>query len=277
MLRRLTDASAKLYEPTMDSNVLAKPVVVKGKVVGGGKQPVVCTPVVGQTRAQILAEVDSVVGKKPDLIEWRADYFDGVGNADQVLQIARAIKTRAGAIPILFTKRSSTEGGQPTTLSQDAVVELYSTVCASQCVEMIDFEMDNAIEHVQHVRKIALETDTKLILSYHNFRETPALQALNERFVLGEQLGADVAKVVVMPSTLEDVLTLLAATLQSAHKLKIPLIGISMGQCGSVTRMIGWVFGSAVTYAVGECSSAPGQVSIGDVNTVSEILRKARL
>ena len=71
-------------------------------------------------------------------------------------------------------------------------------------------------------------------------------------------------------------LALLAATADADAKAKIPLISMSMGPLGSVTRMIGGVFGSALSFAVGEGSSAPGQIPIADLNVVFAVLRRAR-
>jgi len=254
---------------------MTRPIEVKGKAVSGGKLPLICTPLVAKSRQSILSELANVIGKKPDLIEWRVDFFDNIGDANAVIDVAKSIKKAAGETPLLFTRRSIKEGGEPINLSEDEVVKLYSAVCESKSVDLIDFEMSNAIEHVRHLRKVSLANDTKMIMSYHNFQETPALEILTQRFLQAESQGADVAKVAVMPKNLEDVLTLLTATLKSAEKLKIPLISMSMAGYGSLTRMFGWVFGSAVTFAVGESSSAPGQVPIEDLNTVIEIVRKS--
>ena len=51
---------------------------------------------------------------------------------------------------------------------------------------------------------------------------------------------------------------------------------MSMGPLGAVTRMIGGVFGSSLSFAVGEGSSAPGQMPIADLVAVYEIIRRAR-
>jgi 3-dehydroquinate dehydratase I len=42
-----------------------------------------------------------------------------------------------------------------------------------------------------------------------------------------------------------------------------------------LTRLFGWAFGSALTFAVGASSSAPGQVPIEDLNAVLAILQKS--
>jgi 3-dehydroquinate dehydratase-1 len=92
---------------------------------------------------------------------------------------------------------------------------------------------------------------------------------------MADQLGADVAKVAVMPRNLDDVLTLLTATHEASKKLRIPLVSMSMGPLGSLTRLFGWAFGSALTFAVGASSSAPGQVPVEDLNTVLAILQRS--
>jgi 3-dehydroquinate dehydratase-1 len=57
----------------------------------------------------------------------------------------------------------------------------------------------------------------------------------------------------------------------------LPLISMSMGAYGSLSRMIGWAFGSTVTFAVGKDSSAPGQVPIEELRAVLQATRKAVL
>jgi 3-dehydroquinate dehydratase-1 len=254
---------------------LAKPIEVRGRPIGGGKLPAICTPLVGKSGEAVLAELAAILRKKPDLIEWRVDFFSGIADSHAVVDLARRIRRAAGATPILFTRRSTQEGGEPIPLSEEDVVRLYASVCESGCVDLVDFEMSNLSDHVRQVRDVSRKHDILMVMSYHNFRETPALDTLIQRFAQAQDLGADVGKVAVMPNDVEDVLTLLSATLQSSRRLKIPLISMSMGGYGSLTRLFGSVFGSAVTFAVGENSSAPGQVPIEDLETVLSIMRKA--
>ncbi len=253
----------------------AKPIELHGQPVAGGKFPLICTPLVGRTRELILGEVDAVLAKKPDVLEWRVDFFDGIANAADVVSVAGAIKTLTGGVPLLFTRRSIHEGGEKIALSEEQVIALYQAVCASGQIDLIDFEMGNDPVHIAQVREAARANDIKLILSFHNFSFTPSLEILSQRFLQADELGADIAKVAVMPRNLEDVLTLLSATLAASQKLRIPLISMSMGPYGSLTRLFGWTFGSALTFAVGASSSAPGQVPIEDLNTVLTIVQKS--
>jgi 3-dehydroquinate dehydratase-1 len=135
--------------------------------------------------------------------------------------------------------------------------------------------MDNAPEHVAQVREMTRRAGIPLVLSFHDFQRTPADDALAARFAQAQRLGADVAKVAVMPQSMEDVQRLLAATLRASRELTIPVITMSMGGLGAVSRICGGVFGSALTFAVGAAPSAPGQIAIEDVRAALDVLQRA--
>ena len=251
-----------------------KVIEIRGKTLGGGT-PLICTPLVGRTAERVLAEAASVVAKGPDVVEWRVDYFEGIADTATVLDVARALRSAVGDLPIIFTRRSIAEGGEPIAIGNEEVVQLYDAIGASGLVDFLDFEMSNDGDQVRRVRERAHRHGTRIILSYHNFGYTPGLEFLVQRFLDAERLGADVAKVAVMPRDRGDVLTLLAATAQADAKGRIPLISMAMGPLGSVTRMIGGEFGSSLSFAVGEGSSAPGQIPIADLNAVFAVLRRA--
>jgi 3-dehydroquinate dehydratase-1 len=252
-----------------------KRIEIRGKTLGGDT-PLICTPLVGRTRERVLAEAASVIAKNPDVIEWRVDYFEAIGDTAAVLETGRALRAAVGNAPIIFTRRSIKEGGKPIAIGDEEIVRLYDAVGASGLVDFLDFEMSNEAEHVRSVRESARGHGARVILSYHNFGYTPGLDFLVQRFLEAERLGADVAKVAVMPRDRADVLTLLAATAQAEAKARIPLISMSMGPLGSVTRMIGGVFGSSLSFAVGEGSSAPGQMPIADLRAVFDVIGRAR-
>ena len=242
----------------------------------GGETPLLCTPLVGRTRERLLAEAASVLRQKPDIVEWRVDFFDAVGDTGAVIKTARALRDIVGKRPVIFTRRSLSGGGERIAIGDEEVVELYGAVAKSRLVDFIDFEMDNDPDHLRRVRENTQRHEIRLILSYHNLSYTPGLDYLVDRFLEAERLGADVAMVQVMPRDRVDVLRLLAATAEADNKTRIPLISMSVGPLGSVTRMVGGLFGSWLSFAVGESASAPGQIPIGDLVTVYDIIRRAR-
>lgn len=253
----------------------AKPILVKGKPLAGGRLPAICAPLVGRTREQLLAEAQVVAAKQPDLLEWRIDFFAGIGDSSLVLETAAAIREAAAGLPLLVTRRSVREGGEPISLTEPQVVALYRALCEQRLAELIDVEMGCDVEHVRELRACTRAHGVGMVLSHHNFSDTPATEQLLERFERAQQLDGDVAKVAVMPRQPEDVLRLLEATVQASRRLSIPVVSMSMGAWGSVSRLCGGAFGSALTFAVGQSASAPGQMPIEDMRAGLGILNKA--
>lgn len=252
-----------------------KLIAVQGKPLGNGVLPAIITPLVGKTQAAILEEVAAIVPKKPDLLEWRIDFFESIGDIPAVIDTALAIRRAAGGIPVLLTRRNETEGGQPLKIDEAAVVAMYTAACNAKCVELIDYELSNAPADLKALREVSKASGIGMIMSYHNFQMTPDGATLDSKFAAAKAFDADVGKVAVMPTNERDVLELLAATSRAREALDIPLISMSMGGVGSLSRIMGWVYGSAATFAVGKSSSAPGQIAIEDLRTALAIVRQA--
>jgi len=253
----------------------AKPLCVNGSPIANGRLPVVCTPLVARTADAILAELATVMQASPDMIEWRVDHFGGIADAAAVVELARRIEAGANGTPIIFTRRSEREGGAPTSLADAQAIALYEAVCAARCVEFVDWELSNGAASVARVRAAARANGVALIASYHNFRDTPERGVLVEKFAQAAREGADVAKVAVMPNDAGDVLSLLDATWQASRALDIPLISMSMGPLGALSRIAGFMYGSALTFAVGAASSAPGQLGIDELRAALGVLHRA--
>jgi 3-dehydroquinate dehydratase I len=252
-----------------------KAIVLDGKPAGSARFPAICAPLVGRSHALLLQEAGAVAAKQPDIIEWRVDYFEDIADSAAVIKVAEGIKRIAPDVPILFTRRSSKEGGEPIAISEAQVIDLYRAICASGHVELVDYEMSNEPGHVREVRELSRTHGVKLILSFHDFDKTPGTAFLDECFAAAQRLDADIAKVAVMPRSMDDVLTLFTATLNASRTLRIPVVSMAMGGFGSVSRMCGWAFGSAMTFAVGQSSSAPGQMPIEDIEAGIAMMQKA--
>jgi 3-dehydroquinate dehydratase-1 len=249
---------------------------LSAKLIGKGEQPLICTPLVAPTKDLILTELNNILEKKPDIIEWRADFFDNIHDKDQVIALAKQIADKTGETPVIFTLRSSSEGGNRIPgFAGEAAFELIAAVAGNTGVEYVDYELSNPPEQIKKLREITAAHNTKIIASFHDFTLTPDKETLFKKLVEAKQYGADVAKVAVMPNSLADVLSLLEVTLEAKNTLAIPVITVSMGSCGVASRLLGGVFGSAVTFAVGKESSAPGQIPIDEMKTVLDVIHKS--
>ena len=251
------------------------PIQLRGQPIGCGDFPLIITPLVGRTPADIQAELQAILPKRPDMLEWRVDFFKGIADTAQVIDTAHGIRRSAGSVPLLLTRRHRGEGGQPIAIDEPAVVALLGAACEARCVDLIDYELSNAAADLAHLRAVSAAHGVAMIMSYHNFQRTPDFDTLLGKFEQAQRLGADVAKVAVMPQDPQDVLTLLGATQRASQTLGVPLISMSMGGLGATSRIMGWIYGSAATFAVGKSSSAPGQIAVEELRSVLATVRRA--
>ncbi|WP_088104450.1 type I 3-dehydroquinate dehydratase [Halalkalibacter urbisdiaboli] len=238
------------------------------------QQPLICAPLVGKNDTDILNELTNIRYKKPDVIEWRADFYEDICDRDKVFHILQTMKSKVPNIPILFTIRSVHEGGESIELTERGKVSLLAALCCRGLVDIIDYELRNDVDSIHYLRQISLRYNIQMILSYHNFKKTPECSEIVEMCKKMDHLDADFVKVAVMPNNMDDALELLRATNEVKKSINAKLVTISMGKFGAVSRLFGWVFGSAMTFGIGEQSSAPGQVPVEDVRRVIEITSK---
>ncbi|UOR10220.1 type I 3-dehydroquinate dehydratase [Halobacillus amylolyticus] len=247
---------------------------VKGKLIGG-QRPMICIPLIGKNTQELIEELDVIKGKQPDIIEWRADYFENLDDESKVIDALNKISDIAGGVPLLFTIRSAAEGGQKIALNEKDKLNLLKLLVGTGSIDFVDYELDNNEDDIKYLRKITNNHDIKLIFSYHNFEQTPSVETIFEIGRQAENYQADMVKISVMPKNMDDVLVLLEATQAINKHIKIPVVSISMGEYGSISRMFGWKFGSAITFGIGEQSSAPGQIPVEDLRSVINIIEKS--
>ena len=187
----------------------------------------------------------------------------------------QALREVIGEMPILFTFRTSKEGGEKAIETGD-YVKLNQNAAKTGLIDLVDVEAFTGDEAVKAVVETAHANGVKVIASNHDFHKTPAKEEIVSRLRKMQDLGADIPKIAVMPQNKKDVLTLLAATEEMASGYADrPIITMSMSGTGVISRLCGEVFGSALTFgAVGKVS-APGQMGIEDLTTVLGLLHKS--
>ena len=72
----------------------------------GGPRPLFCIPLVATNVASLVDQATVAVQLKPDLIEWRADFFNDA-SAHALAQAAAVLRTLAVELAIIFTLRVS--------------------------------------------------------------------------------------------------------------------------------------------------------------------------
>lgn len=249
-------------------------VKVRNIEIGAGI-PKICVPIVGVTREEILAAAENIKSTKADVVEWRVDWYEDIFDFTKTEATMQALREVLGEMPILFTFRTSKEGGEKA-IETKAYVELNQNAAKTGLVDLVDVEAFTGDDVVKAVVETAHANGVKVIASNHDFHKTPAKEEIVSRLRKMQDLGADIPKIAVMPQNKKDVLTLLAATEEMAREYADrPIITMSMSGTGVISRLCGEVFGSALTFgAVGKVS-APGQMGIGDLTTVLGLLHKS--
>ena len=244
-------------------------VEVRGVKIGEGV-PKICVPIVGKTKEEILAAAKSFADVKMDVVEWRVDWFDGVFDFAQVEDVLKDLRPALGNTPILFTFRTSKEGGEK------AIVELNKKAAATGLVDLVDVEAFTGDSYVKEIIEAAHEAGVAVVASNHDFDKTPDKDDIVGRLRKMQELDADIPKIAVMPQNKKDVLTLLAATEEMVSEYADrPIITMSMAGTGLISRLCGEVFGSALTFGAVGKASAPGQMNAADLNTVLNLIHES--
>lgn len=233
-----------------------------GKITLSNNQARVCVPVMGKTTEEVLQQLKSVVEMEPDIIEWRGDFFE-TDNNEGYLNVLKQMKDVNENIPVIFTIRTDSEGGNKK-IGWNEYCDLCLFIAEKGKefnVEFVDVEVfkdDKANELINSLH----EKGMNVIGSNHHFDKTPDKEEMVKILGTIEKSGADVCKLAVMPRDKKDVEVLIEASKETDEKIKAPIITMSMGELGAVTRVIPKITKTSVTFAAGVSASAPGQPGI---------------
>ena len=126
---------------------------------------------------------------------------------------------------------------------------------------------------IGHVHALAAGAAGKTAaVGHHNGAPLlPAVLARDEdqgRLGLQRRLVPIIAGGALLPQ--RDLLILLDTTKEASGKYDRPLITMSMGETGFLSRICGEFTGSALTFAAGRNASAPGQAAAGNMRNILE-------
>ncbi|AME09887.1 MULTISPECIES: type I 3-dehydroquinate dehydratase [Gemella] len=242
-----------------------------GDVVFGEGRPKIIVPIVGKNEEEILEAASNIKTIDCDLVEWRIDFFDKVEEQGEVSELSKKIRKIIDR-PLLVTFRTKKEGGV-LELSDNKYFEVYNEVVENGNIDLLDVELFMPVEEVSALIEKAHVNDVKIVMCNHDFDKTPVRDEIVNRLTAMSKKGADICKIAVMPNSNKDVITLLDATRIAKEKINQPLITMSMGALGMISRVSGEVFGSTATFGAAKQSSAPGQVPVAQLREMLDTLK----
>ncbi|MBC7330898.1 MAG: type I 3-dehydroquinate dehydratase [Synergistetes bacterium] len=252
------------------------PLNIKGKMLGGDK-PLICVPLVAKDKEEILRLARDISAHSPDLIELRIDYWDFLEDVSETIEVISILRRELPSLPFILTCRDHKEGGVKE-VDLRVKEEIYIKAIENRLVDLVDIELSMGVHFIERIKRKARENGVFIILSYHDFNRPLSEDEIFAKIFQEVYHGADIAKVGSMPQTYDDVLALLNATLRARKMFPdIPLITVAMGELGVFTRLVGFAWGSDLTFAMVSEASAPGQVSLPVLSEVFKVFNSLAL
>ena len=134
--------------------------------------------------------------------------------------------------------------------------------------DYVDVEIERGEQIASHIKNVCKGTTCKMIISYHNFEETPDIEELNKIVEQCVSYGADCVKIACKVNFPQD-----NAKLLSLYNLDENIVAFGMGEKGKISRLASLRCGAPFTYVAANSgnNTAPGQIS---ENEMQELLKR---
>lgn len=241
----------------------------------------ICIPITSPARKEALHAIKRSC-RSADLIELRMDLI-ATGNLAELIRVARC---HSGSVKIIVTCRKKEEASRTpaTARNKDVVMRTKDKIALLQeAIELgadfIDIELAEGGRAINALRALCKKKGGKtgVIISYHNFGETPALKELKKIFHRCAGFKPAIVKIVTTANHLEDnliTLNLISYARQRSQKI----ISFCMGDKGLISRVTAPLMGSVLSFAALEkkAASAPGQLTVSEMKKIRDVLQRTR-
>jgi 3-dehydroquinate dehydratase type I len=220
----------------------------------------ICIPIAETTMKDAIKAIKEA-NRFADLIELRMDYLRKPG---------LAILLQDRQKPFIITNRHKQEGGKYWVNERRRVRILEEAIDLG--AEFVDVEFEAKRSWLRDF--IANKKGTRIILSSHNFQETPSQKELRRLCDRMTRLRAGIVKIVTFARSWEDNLLILSL-IPYARKRGQEIVAVCMGERGKMSRIFAPLIGAVWTYAAlnKNRTSAPGQLTIQELKKIWEKLR----
>ncbi|OTL39484.1 type I 3-dehydroquinate dehydratase [Acinetobacter baumannii] len=256
--------------PFFTAQVNAEPVALAAQAQPAATAVKTIVPITAKTKEQALAQAQVIANTADaDLAEFRIDLLSFASDTKQVIALGHELKKILGNKPMIATIRTKNEGGQ-LEISDAYYGKTYQAYLKNPFMDWLDVEMFRDQKVVSEIVQQAHQKKVLVVMSNHDFQKTPSQDEIEKRLLKQDQMGADVLKIAVMPKSKQDVFTLMNATLKVSQQTTKPLLTMSMGQLGTISRVATANMGGSYSFGMIGQASAPGQI---DVTKLKQILQ----
>ncbi len=252
----------------------AFPAIYHVKNLNIGELPVkTIVPITAKTKQQALEQA-KIIAENPhaDMAEFRIDLLDFASDTKAVIELGKELNQVLKNKPLIATIRTANEGGQ-LKISDADYESTYTEYLKQPFMQLLDIEMFRDQARVEKLTQRAHQKNVLVIMSNHDFDKTPTQQDIEQRLLKQDQMGADILKIAVMPKSKQDVLILMNATLNVSQKSKKPLLTMSMGRLGTISRIATANMGGSMSFGMIGEASAPGQIDVAQLKQFLKIVQ----
>ena len=226
----------------------------------------VCVPLKSGTFEEVVNLSREVESEGGDLVEIWLDslpFTHSKSRKDQKL-----LSALCGMIdlPILCVHKSHAEHGLFQGSEEDRIALLQKAVVVG--VDYVDVGIQTDKHLIQALKNTIEEhgSITQLIISYHNYKETPEFDELKKKVLEAKKLGADIVKIATYANSESDN-DIIFKLLDFIYEQGIRGIGVCMSGCGVRSRLKGCKHGSIWTYGnlEGKSTTADGQLTLQEL------------
>ncbi len=228
----------------------------------------ICVPIAEATFSEVRHCLEECMGRA-GMAEIRLDSLN-----EECTSAACGELISKSSIPLIFTCRKADEGGAFKGTEQERIQCLKNAVDAG--AEFIDIELETEKGLRDEVVAHAHNRWCRVIMSWHNFNETPALPMLEKVLDRQVEAGADIAKIVTMGRESGDIPRLFSLYYR-AEKAGIPLVAFCMGDAGRISRVACLAMGAFLSFASQDtgAKTAPGQIPLSRFRMVMDLIEKS--
>lgn len=256
--------------PFFTAQVNAEPVALAAQTQLAATAVKTIVPITAKTKEQALAQAQVIANTADaDLAEFRIDLLSFASDTKQVIALGHELKKILGNKPMIATIRTKNEGGQ-LEISDVDYGKTYQAYLKNPFMDWLDVEMFRDQKVVSDIVQKAHQKKVLIVMSNHDFQKTPSQDEIEKRLLKQDHMGADILKIAVMPKSKQDVFTLMNATLKVSQQTTKPLLTMSMGQLGTISRVASANMGGSYSFGMIGQASAPGQI---DVTKLKQILQ----
>ena len=235
-------------------------ITIRDLVIGEGK-PKICVTVTGKDENSIISEAHRAFLSAAEIIEWRADYFEGVQDDVMLIRMLKTIRMNIGSKAFLFTYRTKEEGGT-IPFRDTEYMHILKIAIDSRLIDLIDIECCVSEYMAMEMIAYARQKNIYMIGSNHTAGFSLSIGEMEYRVRYMQKLGVDIARLTVIPQRKRDAYRLLLTTHDLSEDLNFPIAVLGLGEYGKYTRVLGELFGSCLTCAVLDAGDDPSEISV---------------